>query len=346
MPTIQIARVRRLGLAIAITALCSPLAHAQLAGVIPSRSAEDRAAESGNRAGGPLTNAGITPTLVTDILLRFQSDPAKIGAHINTLVGFLTSPPIDGKEIAPVLRLMGIRDDLQSVVTTILTTMSSSATSIPLKQAVSSFFTSAATSVTHDRALATSTVAELVFSRATARFVTATAISSAKDGDEGNSVTEGQAEEFRTRTADLLTMMQTGGNGVARLYMPLIKPGDTKAKVNASMVVDAGVMGDWLNANTRSRFTGGGVLEVTGLILESSSSNDPGALFLSARIGARWSNKGVVTGLLDDRLFFGQFLVELRIPGGKIPIGISANLVEKQFRKYTLPIHIYTNIGR
>jgi hypothetical protein len=293
-------------------------------------------------------STAVDGTFVDMLLARFQPDPAKRKPVIDALVAVLTASPINQPFVASLVEQAGVEPPYIEVAATVLSAAGSGAAGPAIQKAktvADYLLTAAATSIAQDRALVTSTVVEFPFTRGALRFITTAAVSNAD-----SATTSGQTSvSYRTRTADLLTIMQTGGNGVLRLFADLSKDPDKAGGLHASVILDGGVMGSWLNANTASRFMAGGVIEATWLkeSAYSPSLPEPVALFLSVRAGGRWADKGIVTDDANHKVLgFVQGLLEFRLPGGKIPLGISVNFVNHDLKGYALPFHIYTNVGR
>lgn len=205
-----------------------------------------------------------------------------------------------------------------------------------------SFLTSLSASASADRALVSTTLAEVAFERAGIQFVTAIAASNAESDNGTGSPVETPAEH-RTRSAEMLLLLQEGGNAVVRATVGI----DNKAPARLSVVLDAGVLGDWANLGPRSRYVFGGVLEGSVLLkaTRGGTSTDRPSLFLGTRAGVRWSRLGVLTNLDRENLSFAQFLAEFRLPSGAVPIGISVNIVPSAVREFARPVHVYVSVA-
>lgn len=204
-------------------------------------------------------------------------------------------------------------------------------------------FTNLSTSATPDRAIAASTVVEFEQDHFTLKFVTAVAVSNAKDEDEATT-----SDAFRTNSADLLAILQEGGNGVLRLAVPITRPEPSQSGWHVALAFDGGVMGDWLSADTKSRYLVGGVAEVVRTFRATQPANrdEQPWLFTGLRAGIRYGGKGILADVDEKTLGFGQAVVEFRLPNGAVPVGISLNVVPRDFRPFARGVHVYARVGR
>lgn len=204
-------------------------------------------------------------------------------------------------------------------------------------------FTNLSTSAAQDRAIASSTIVEFPHERLSLKFVTAVAVSNAKDEK-----TSDTPDVFRTNTADLLAILQEGGNGVLRLALPLHRKDAENGGWYVATALDGGVMGDWLSVDSKSRFIVGGVIEVLRT-LRATRPADPSErpwLHAGVRAGVRYGRKGILADVDRESLPFAQGVLEFRLPNGAVPVGISVNLVPKDFRPYARTVHLYATVSR
>ena len=297
----------------------------------------------------PETKVVVDSALVDRLLGRFQPQADRRARFAKLLAELLNERVITEASVATIVQQAGIGAPYTQIATAMLVALAQGTDGIPVQKPWSFFdnlLTNVATTVARNRALATTTLVELPVNRTAFRFVLAKAVSNADSQPESAPAT---SEIYRERTADALAVLQSGGNGVLRFHADLARPADS-ARFNASFVADAGVRSDdvW-ETSVGSPFLAGAVFEATWVVQGKYTPTQPSPveLYINLRSGARWANKGLLTDLPQyHRTAFGQLVLEFRLPGGKVPVGLSANLVSKELREYVDTFHIYTNFGR
>ena len=298
----------------------------------------------------PATEARqVDQAFVDGIVARFQPDATERARIVGVITQLLNLGKVDPATISNLIAETKnvLPESAEQAANVLIGAVQGNGLPITKRLLGETVFTSAAASVGTDRALAMSTLVNYGGGRLTLRFVTAAAVSNAESNKVSTaSTTPSQSttsDDYRTRTGDLLTMMQAGGNGVLRLVVDASRNPNELRGFHASLMADAGGMGQFLNANTQARLSTGSAVEASW----HSRTIDPVGLFISLRGGGRWAKDGIVTGEPNNRwLAFGQFLLEFHLPGGKVPLGISGNLVNKDLRTYALPLHVYTDLGK
>lgn len=290
-------------------------------------------------------NAPLDATTIGSLLKRLDSTAAGMDVAVPAIAALLASPAPSRDAIAEVLiQVAKIPQAKVTLATDALMVLATGGESgSESNQLGDVLFTDFTASAAPDRAIASTTLVEFSHAQFTLKFLTAVAVSNAKEDGETEST-----EAFRTGTADLLAILQEGGNGVLRLAIPIPRRKGTAEGWRTAVAFDGGVMGDWLSVDTKSRFVVGGVFEVMRAFRATSPErvSDRPWLHAGLRAGIRYGRKGILADVDRPSLPFGQGVLEFRLPNGAVPFGLSINLVPDEFRPYTRSVHLYARASR